>query len=373
MTVFLRLLKYGANLVMREYRNILVYALVNLGDVVLSTSAIVLLRKAYPQARITMMVRPVMRQAVENNPVIDDVVVFDYKAKGKSFSRMLTMVKELRKRKFDLAVSFDRKLRPALLCFLAGIPVRVGPERVFDDKPSRVTWLYTHTIPISHDLENTLQAETYQEIVRGFTGMQEHAKPVFARIEEKNRRKASELLSRLPDADKKIALCIKGTFELKTWPKEYFARAAKELAGHYAVAFFIVGAPGDREYADELIAESSIPILNFCGETDLVDLAAIFQQTDLFVTVDTGATHIAATTRIPMVTMYGCTSPKRWHPINPNAQVLTTEEPCCPCKCSPQECPSAPKPRCLWGLDVESVLEECEALLNGGKGIHASV
>lgn len=358
---------------MREYRNILIYALVNLGDVVLSTSAVALLRKAYPQARITMMVRPVVRQAVENNPVIDDVLIFDYKAKGKSFSRMLAMVKALRKRKFDLAVSFDRKLRPALLCFLAGIPVRVGPERVFDDKPSRVTWLYTHTIPIAHDLENTLQAETYQEIIRGFTGIQEHANPVFARIEEKNHSKAKELLKRLPFADKKIALCIKGTFELKTWPKEYFIRVIKELSSRYSAAFFVVGAPSDRDYADELIAETTVPVLNFCGKTDLVDLAAIFQHTDLFVTVDTGATHIAATTGVPMVTMYGCTSPKRWHPINSNARVLTMEEPCCPCKCAPEECPSAPKPKCLWGLDVEQVLEQCEALLNGGKGIHASV
>lgn len=348
---------------MREYKNILVYALVNLGDVVLSTSAIALLKMAYPQARITMMVRPVVRQAVENNPVVDDVLIFDYRAKQNSFSQMLAMIKDLRKRKFDLAISFDRKLRPALLCVLAGIPVRVGPERVFDDKPSRVTWLYTHTIPITHDLENTLQAETYQEIVRGFTGIQEHAEPVFAHIEEKNYRKASELLSRLPDADKKIALCIKGTFELKTWPKEYFTRLIHELASCCSPAFFIVGAPNDREYADELIAGSSISILNFCGETDLVDLAAIFRQTDLFVTVDTGATHIAATTGIPMVTMYGCTSPKRWHPINPKARVLTTEEPCCPCKCSPQECPSAPKPKCLWGLEVGRVLAICEEIL----------
>lgn len=360
-------MKYGADFAMKEYRNILVYALVNLGDVVLSTSAIVLLRKAYPQARITMMVRPVVRQAVENNPVIDDILVFDYKAKGRSFSRMLMMIRDLRKRKFDLAVSFDRKLRPALLCLLAGIPVRVGPERVFDDEPSRVTWFYTHTIPITHDLECTLQAETYQEIVRGFTGIRDHAKPVFARIENKNYSKAKELLQRLPSADQKIALCIKGTFELKTWPKEYFIRVVTALKQRHSAAFFVVGAPSDRAYADELIAETPVPILNFCGETDLVDLAAIFLHTDLFVTVDTGATHIAATTGVPMVTMYGCTSPKRWHPINPNARVLTTGESCCPCKCSPQECPSQPAPKCLWRLGAEQVREQCEALLAAGK------
>jgi len=349
---------------MREYQNILVNALVNLGDVVLSTSAIALLKRAYPKARITMLVKPAVRQAVQNNPIIDDVLIFEYKAKQNSFSKMLSMISELRARKFDLAISFDRKLRPALLTFLAGIPVRVGPERVFEDKPSRVTWLYTHTIPIRHSLEHTLQAETYQEIVRGFTGLRDHAEPVFARIEERNYAKAKELLNRLPAADKKIALCIKGTFELKTWPKEYFIQVVHELAQRYSASFFVVGTSGDREYADELIAGARIPILNFCGETDLVDLAAIFTYIDLFVTVDTGAAHIAATTGVPMVTMYGCTSPKRWHPINLRALVLSTEESCCPCTYRPNECPSAPQPRCLWEGKPEFVVELCEKLIS---------
>ena len=139
---------------MREYRNILVYAMV-----ILTTSAIALLKKAYPQARITMLSRPIVREVIEHNPVIDDVILFDYKAKQNSIGKMWAMVQQLRRRKFDLAISFDRKLRPALLCLLAGIPVRVGPSRVFDSKPSRVTWLYTHTVPITHDLDETLQAD----------------------------------------------------------------------------------------------------------------------------------------------------------------------------------------------------------------------
>ena len=65
----------------KQYKNILVNSLVNLGDVVLTTSAIALLKQAYPQAKITMLVRPVVREAVENNPVIDEVLIFDYKSK----------------------------------------------------------------------------------------------------------------------------------------------------------------------------------------------------------------------------------------------------------------------------------------------------
>ena len=77
---------------MREYHNILVYAMVNLGDVVLLTSAIALLKKAYPQAHITMLSRPIVREVIEHNPVIDDVILFDYKAKQNSIKQMLSMV-----------------------------------------------------------------------------------------------------------------------------------------------------------------------------------------------------------------------------------------------------------------------------------------
>lgn len=348
---------------MNQYKNILVNALVNLGDVVLTTSAIAILKKAYPEAKITMLVKPVVRQAVENNPIIDEVMVFDYKAKQNSLGKMMDMVKDIKSRHFDLSISFDRKLRPALLCWLAGIPVRVGPDKVFDDRPSRVIWLYTHVVHITHDLDATLQAETYQTIVRDFTGLKDHAEPVFARITAEAEKNAEDLLSLLPPSKKRIALCVKGTFELKTWPKEYFVEVVNALAQRYNASFFIVGAPNDREYADAVMEAMNPPIMNFCGKTTLVDLAALIRKSDLLITVDTGATHIAAATGVKMVTMYGCTSPGRWHPFNKNARVLTSKERCCPCSVRVDECPSKPKPDCLWHITPDMVLQECDILL----------
>ena len=350
---------------MSEYKNILVNALVNLGDVVLTTGAIALLRKLCPGARITMLVRPVVREAVENNPVIDEVIIFEYRSKENSFWKMRAMVQEIKKRKFDLSISFDRKLRPALLCWLARIPKRVGPDRVFDDKPSKVLWFYTDVVNIAHDLENTLQAETYLQIVRGFFGAEGREKPVMARIEKEHEKKAEELLTRLPKGKKIIALCVKGTFPLKTWPKEYFAEAVNAISKEYDGAFFVVGALGDRAYADEVIEEIGLPIENFCGETSLTDLAALLSKSDLFLTVDTGAAHIAATTQVPMVTVYGCTSPDRWHPLSEKALVLTSREHCCPCSVRAEECTSWPKPDCLWRVTPDMVIEKCRELLDG--------
>ena len=351
---------------MREYRNILVYAMVNLGDVILTTSAIALLKKAYPQARITMLSRPIVREVIEHNPVIDDVILFDYKAKQNSIGKMWAMVQELRRRKFDLVISFDRKLRPALLCLLAGIPVRVGPSRVFDRKPSRVTWLYTHTVPITHDLDETLQAETYQEIIRGFTGAAGHERPVLPTPTEAQRTKAAALLSSAA-GKRKIGLCVKGTFGLKTWPKEYFAEVVRSLNARYDAAFYVTGAPGDYDYAEEVIRAIGLPIENLCGKTDLMELAALYEQLDLLVSVDTGGAHIAAVTGVPLVVMFGCTSPRRWHPISDNAKAFTSNEPCCPCSYGETDCPSYPQPNCLYHLTPDVVLAACIRFLEKTK------
>lgn len=343
------------------FKNILVNALVNLGDVVLTTSALALIKKNFPDTRITMLVKPVVADAVIDNPVVDDVIVLDYRAKENSFGKMRALVKEIRRRKFDLAISFDRKLRPALLTFFARIPRRVCPSKVFDDNKSRVTMLYTDVVEISHDLNKTLQAETYQEIVRKFFNIDGHETPKFP---QKTSPVAEKLLARLPDKKFKIALCVKGTFPLKTWSKEYFAEVVRELNKIYDAAFFVVGAPNDKDYADEVINAIGFDVENFCGETSLTDLAELFRRADLFITVDTGATHIAATTGVKMITMYGCTSPDRWHPINPNAVVFTSRESCCPCTYRAEECPTYPKPACLQNVTPAQVIDAARKFLD---------
>jgi heptosyltransferase-2 len=346
---------------MQQYRNILVHSLVNLGDVLLTTSAIALLKREYPQARITMMARPMAKDILENNPVINEVIIYDYKGKDKSIGKMLELVRVLRAKKFDLCISFDRKLRPALLCMFAGIGVRVGPDKVFDDKPSWITNLYTHTITIPHDIVNTHQAETYQALVRGFTGCQGSMRPVIGKVMPIHENKAQDLLNALPIRKTKIGLCVKGTFALKNWSQDRFAQLVDRLSSQYDAAFFVIGAPEDKDYAAEVIEKTNIPIANLCGQTSLLDLVALLEEMDLFITVDTGATHIAATVGIPMVVIYGCTSPKRWHPLSDKAVVISSEEPCCPCSFPEDACPGH---MCMNKISVCQVFDKIKTVFN---------
>ena len=164
---------------------------------------------------------------------------------------------------------------------------------------------------------------------------------------------------------RKIGLCVKGTFGLKTWPKEYFVEVVRALHERYDAAFYVTGAPGDYAYAKDVISAIGLPVENLCGKTNLMELVAFYAQLDLLISVDTGGGHIAAATGVPLVVMFGCTSPRRWHPISDNATAFTSQEPCCPCSYRETDCPSYPQPNCLYHVRPDAVLAECVKILDG--------
>ena len=347
-------------------KKILIHALVNLGDVVLATSAAALIKNICPKVHITMMVRPFAREIVMNNPVLDDYIIFDYQAKEKSYADMWVMLKCLRRRKFDICISLDGKLRPAILTFLSRIPERVVAGRTFEDKICKIKSLYNDVVPMPRDFLYKPQAENFQEIIRGWLSIDDvHAMPIIGSPTNVNRKKADVLMRRLDSRKKHIALCVKGSFPLKTWPKEYFMSLMKKLDMSYEVDFFIIGAPNDRAYAEEIVCESEVPVCNFCGDTSLMDLVEVFKRTWLFVTVDTGSLHIAATTEVPIVAMYGCGPANRWPPMTPNSRVVTTNEDCSPCHIPANACPYNPKPKCQWNITPDMVFKACEELVRG--------
>lgn len=345
-------------------KKILLHALVNLGDVVLSTSAAALLKKICPTVKITMMVRPFAKEIVINNPVIDDVIIFDYRAKGKSFRTMWEMVKRIRKEKFDACISLDRKLRPAILTYLAHISERVTADKIFDSKPSHIVHMYTDVVPMSTDYERQPQAENFQTIIREWLHLNDiHAKPVIGIPTADNHQHVDSLMKCLSSGKKHIALCVKGSFPLKTWPKEHFVELIKKLHHRYDADFFIIGASSDKDYADEVIGLCPVELHNFCGLTSLMDLAELFKRTHLFVSVDTGSLHIASTTSVPIVAMYGCGPSDRWPPLTENCRIVTTKEECSPCHIPADACPTNPRPKCQWNITPEMVFKACQELL----------
>ena len=94
------------------------------GDLILTTPLIRATKEKYPQARLTVLVIPETEELLKNNPYLSEVLIYDKRSKaGKQF---VAVLKEIKKRNFDLALTPHRSFRSALLAYGGGCRRRVG-------------------------------------------------------------------------------------------------------------------------------------------------------------------------------------------------------------------------------------------------------
>lgn len=302
------------------YKNILINQLNNIGDVLLTIPAIALLRKVYPQAKITLMVVARVAPLFENHPLIDEVLVFDYKNKK---CKKWQIFRYICAQKYDLNISLDFRLRPLALVMASGIAKRITGEGLYQYKAQWYRGFFTERYDITGQYQTDHQVETFGKIMRGFLKLAPEVqlgKPTLAAPTQQALLKAAQLM---PGEKKKVLFCIRGTHPEKNWEREKFAQVIQELQKQQALDCYLIGTPADYEYAQGLVYRLAPgSVVNLCGSTKLTELTALFERADLLITVDTGAAHIAATTNIPIISIFLCTNPVQWRPLSEKAQVL---------------------------------------------------
>ena len=312
------------------YKNILLSCTLAIGDVVMATSAAALLKKIYPDVKISFMAKSLAEEIVYNNPTIDHVFAPHYAQKKLSLKTMRQLVSDIRKEKFDLFISLDGKLRPALLAWMAGIPVRVGPTCLFGSN-TRMPMLLTHNIVVG-DFKSTHYVEVLRDMISQFTGSDLAAEPVLPSVSKDDAVIVEKLIDILGNHRHIIGLCVK-TNPLKMWPKEQFVELINRLGTKYDAGIYITGSDKyDQEYVEEVIAEASVPVANFCGRTSLPQLGELLRKTGLFISLDTAPMHIASAANTPMVAIFGSTAPLSVAPLSPKAVILAPSGlSCIPC------------------------------------------
>ncbi|MFZ2357067.1 MAG: lipopolysaccharide heptosyltransferase II, partial [Candidatus Omnitrophota bacterium] len=112
-----------------NFKRILIVRTDRIGDVLLSTPVIKVLRDNYPHAYIAMIVSPYSKEIVDGNPYLDEVIIYDKDRKHKSWLGSIKFSRNLKKRKFDLALILHPTNRMHLVTYLAGIPRRIGYDQ----------------------------------------------------------------------------------------------------------------------------------------------------------------------------------------------------------------------------------------------------
>lgn len=349
---------------------VLLIRLREIGDVVFTTPAVRALREKFPLAHLSYLVEPAAAPVVEGNPHINDVIVAPRRSGAAGLLSDFGLGRRLRAQAFDAAIDFHGGPRASLLTWLSGAPVRVGYE------VAGRAWMYTTRIGRPRELRARHSVVNQWDLLApfGIGPPDPEAHPVEMRVDVDAARRVADRLKQAGAApgDAIVVVHVSAGNPFRRWPIESFAAVAAELASSDARRRIVVtSGPSDRDAAARVIAgaharlspDAQKRILQ-CGEFSLSELRALADCARLYIGGDSGPMHIAATSPIAIVTLYGPTLPARsapWRGVRWPAEAVETNGLACrPCdqrRCEPGDF------RCLTRIEPRQVVDAAERAL----------
>lgn len=300
-----------------KYKHILIVKMSSLGDIIHALPTLSVLRKTFPDAKITWAVHPAFAGLLPGKPWIDEVYYVDRK-KIKNFSYLRQVRKDLHSRHFDLVIDLQMIAKSALIAALSGGKMKVGywdgrEGSFLVSKPLKGPHWKGHIIEQLLDTAAALGGDTSH-----------FSFPI--RDHEKEKAAMQEKLN-AAGVDGPYAVLVPGTRgERKKWPIAYWGELAQGLL-KAGTAVVISGAPGE-EAMGQAIAEAAPGAIDLVGKTSLLELAALDEMAALHISCDTGPLHIANAMGTPLIALFGPTLPDRSGPFgNPQADVLLADHP----------------------------------------------
>jgi len=344
---------------MLKAQKILVMRYRFIGDTVLMVPFLRNLRKAFPAARIDLMLEPFSGQVIEGCPYVDEVIPYEFKTVHKyigtaSRGKIAGSVhyrRLIKERSYDAVFVLKRSLSSALLVWSAGIKRRIG----FATEGRQ--WFLTDPIPYRHDQH---EVENFLDCLRALD-IPIHSTELELWPSLENQKRAAELLEATGWESNQLKIVIHATASLpsKQWPLDRFAAVLKILQGRHQAKFIYTGAAGDHATYQELESMGPFQGLNLCGITSLRENCAVFSSAHLFFGVDSGTTHMAAAMGVPVVALFGPTNDIMWRPWGEGHAVITKHLSCSPCK--PHKCDDN---ECMKRIGIPEALEAIEKQLN---------
>lgn len=336
-------------------RKILIRAVNWVGDAVMTTPAIGVIREVFPQAEITILANPLVAQIFTPHEWVDRVITFDQKGLHRGILGRFRLASELRKHSYDLAVILPNSFNAALVPWLAGVPLRLGKS-----SDGRGFMLSHRYIPAEHPPVGH-EVEYYLNLLRHFGISGQPAKPYLCILPEEEQQ-AQELLSLHGIAQDEFVIGINpgATYgSAKRWYPDRFAEVARRLAAEWSARILIFGGHGETEMAADIEKHlDQSTCLNLAGKTTIRELMALIRRCNFFITNDSGPMHLAAALDVPVTAIFGSTDHTGTSPYSDKAVVVRKDTDCAPCKL--RECPT--DHRCMTSVTVEDVMAAARQL-----------
>ena len=328
------------------------------GDMIMAQSLFILLKRTRRDCHITVLAPAWTEPLLARMPEVDESLVLPFDHGDLKLGERRRFGKSLADKGFTHAIVLPNSFKSALIPRFAGIKERIG-------------WRGEARGLLLNDCRR-LDKTKYPRMVERFAAL---GLPAKARLPE--RVPDPNLLVTRPMVDivlekfgiettgdwpaRLLAICPGAEFgPSKQWPASHFIMlCTRLLADGWRVV--IMGSAGDAAIAQEIYEGVEQKLgrsladrcFNLAGKTTLAEAIDIMAACALAVSNDSGLMHVAAALNLPVVALYGSTSPEFTPPLAPMAKILTTPIECRPC--FDRECRFGHK-RCMTDIEPARVL-----------------
>lgn len=335
-------------------KNVLVVRSDRIGDVVLALPMAGIIKKHYPECKVTYLVRNYTESIVKEHPFIDEILVLkENKKRAKFFSN----IRQIAVNKFDYTIIVYPTFLISLIIFCSGIKQRIGTGyRWYSFLFNRMRFIHRkfaekHEIEFNVDLLK--QIDIYENISKENVSFN-------LQINKDSKRFVDRILIEGGvDKDKTLIIVHPGSGgSAEDLPINKYKELINMLDSESNFQIILTGSKSEFDLCKELKVSSAIK--NFAGMFDLSQLIALIGYCDIFVSNSTGPIHIAAALKKYVVGFYpkilAC-SAKRWGPYT-NKSVIFVPRLNCE-NCTTQQCDRL---HCMDSIDIKSAFVEINNL-----------
>jgi ADP-heptose:LPS heptosyltransferase len=298
--VFPRRLFRGTSGNIREARLILILKPDGIGDVMLVTGFLHSLRRQCSDARIVVAAQRLGAELLENQPCVDEVLVWDDRWQGLSlglkplFGLMILAFQKWYRNRPDWILiprGGGDNVNASLYAWWSGTAHICAHERFCTDWGINRLALVNHVIPTKtgwHEMEFHRRMLTHLTL---------DASDVLPRLQvsERFHQEANRLWRSLDLKLPVVALGIGAGAANRRWPVEKFRQMASELTQcRPHVNLVVIGGIEDEQSGDLICAESPFKIKNAAGRLSLLGTAALLERCAVYAGNDSGPMHLAA-------------------------------------------------------------------------------
>lgn len=311
----------------------------HIGDVVIATCVLPILRCAYPGVEIGMLIGSWSQMVVKNHPELTYTHTVDhwrlnrapvslYAKVRQSMRTRRTALRQLKQVQYDVSISmFDHYPDFLDIAWAAGIPVRIGFGKSLFSSLATDLVDYPES-PFMH--QGACEAELLRALPIGsshFLSRRSSLPP----SEDASVEEVCALLGVRRIEEARYRIIHMGSGEIKReFPVAFWREMAERLSPGCRLVFTGRGERESRNIAAAIEGLSNC--LNACDRLGWGGFVAAIRHADVVYGVESMAGHVASAVGTKCVVVYGgMAGVAQWRPDGPDVVVFTNHVPCAPC------------------------------------------